>query len=171
MKLNSNQLKAAKARAVALVHAIKRAEANQATEADRTILEWAAGKQQAGPTILRWSIERAASEFGRAPRTVAARLKQSGQTQGEDGKFSTAQVATAIYGDLEGEKLRKTKEDADRLALANATARGELVDRQDFVRRLEPVVIQMKQRILGSGLTHAEQDELLADLAKLLSGN
>jgi hypothetical protein len=70
-------------------------------------------------------------------------------------------------GTLGAEKLRKLKEEADRVALENARERKELVDRADLLKRFEPIYTEMRQRILNSGLKDQEKDSLMASIAKL----
>ena len=117
---------------------------------------------------IRWTQEGAAAEFGLNPRTVAARIKTAGVAPGPDGKFSTADVHRAICGDYEKQRARKMKEDADQVALANAKERGELVDKRDFVGRLEKFVVSARQEVLASARSDADKDALLNVLAGLL---
>lgn len=117
---------------------------------------------------IRWTLELAASEFGLNPRTLAQRIKRAGVLPGEDKRFSTSDIAASIYDDYERQRTRKTKEEADDIALKNAASRGDLVDKQDFLKRLEPVCVAMKQRVMQCSMSDAEKDGLLADLAKLM---
>lgn len=118
-------------------------------------------------TAIRWTISQAESEFGQARRTITKRCKAASIVPGADGKFSTADIFRALSGDLEGERIRKLREEADKLAIANAVARGELVDKQDFITHYETIIIQMRQLILNSKLDAADQDAILNELAKL----
>lgn len=118
---------------------------------------------------VRWTIEGAASEFGLNPRTVATRLKAEGILPGKDKRFATADIHRAICGDYEKERTRKMKEDADRAARENAAGRGELLDKQDFVKRFEAIYTGIRQRILSSGLLGPDKDALLGELTKLHS--
>ena len=114
---------------------------------------------------IRWTLARAGSEFGLSPKTVAQRVKAAGVTPGKDSMFSTVQIHGAICGDYERERTRKMAEEADAKAMENAARRKELVDVQDFFKRLEPVTVNIKQKIMGSALSDAEKDGLLADIA------
>jgi len=118
---------------------------------------------------VRWTIEGAASEFGLNPRTVAQRVKGAGVLAGSDGLFSSVDIHRAIWGDLDRERLRKVTEEADDLAIANTTARDELVDKADFLKRFEPIYAAMRQKVMGSSMTDAEKDGLLGELTKLHS--
>jgi len=67
------------------------------------------------------------------------------------------------------ERLRKTTEEADRIALENEKTRGNLVEVEAVYKHFEGLFIALRARILASGLTDAEQDELLSDLRGLKS--
>ena len=117
---------------------------------------------------LRWTANKAADEFGLDRKTIAQRIKTAGTVPGADGKFSTKEIHGAICRDIDKERLRKLKEDADQVALANAKEREELVDKQDFVGRLERFVVEAKQKIMASDRPDADKDALLNFLADLL---
>jgi phage terminase Nu1 subunit (DNA packaging protein) len=68
---------------------------------------------------------------------------------------------------LTGERLRKLKEEADRIALENATLRGELVDKADFLKRLEPIYTAIRQKIMNCSMSDHQKDSLLGELSKL----
>lgn len=116
---------------------------------------------------VRWTVQSAASEFGINPRTVASRLKVAGIVSGQDGLFSTVDIHRAICGDIDRERLRETREKANKLELENAVSRGELMDLQDLARRYEPIYAQIRQTIIASTLSDNDKDALLTALANL----
>lgn len=67
--------------------------------------------------------------------TLAKRLKTAGIEPGEDGKFSTKQICAAVFGDMDGEKLRETRHRANLLEIDEQERRKELV-RVDAVDRV-----------------------------------
>ena len=119
---------------------------------------------------LRWSLALVASEFGFSPKTVAQRVHVAGVLAGEDGLFSTADVHSAICGDIEQEKLRNLQKINRDLDTGHAVTVGELVDVQDFVSRYETIYAEIRQTIMGSKLNDTDKDALLDKLAKLHSG-
>jgi hypothetical protein len=119
---------------------------------------------------LRWSLALVASEFGFSPKTVAQRVHVAGVLAGEDGLFSTADVHSAICGDIEQEKLRNLQKINRDLDTGHAVTVGELVDVQDFVSRYETIYAEIRQTIMGSKLNDTDKDSLLDKLAKLHSG-
>src|SRR4051812_24232522 len=50
------------------------------------------------------------------------------------------------------EKLRKLTAQADEIALRNEEARKRLVDRVDFLKRLEPIYTEVRQKILACSM-------------------
>jgi hypothetical protein len=68
---------------------------------------------------------------------------------------------------LYAERLRKTREEADKLALENARMRGELVETESVYRHFEAVFVALRQKILACGLLDEEKDELLNELLRL----
>jgi phage terminase Nu1 subunit (DNA packaging protein) len=69
--------------------------------------------------------------------------------------------------DIKKEQLRRTKEEADKLALANARSRGELIEVESVKRLGEKVMIAVRNQILNFPLTDDEKDQLLMQLLSL----
>ena len=84
---------------------------------------------------------------------------QKRRTNQHDGPASSPQY--------EAEKIRKTTEEADKLALANARSRGELVDVQAVKRLGERVMVAIRSRILQFPLDDDMKDTLLSELMDL----
>ncbi len=122
-----------------------------------------AGKAQ----TFRWTFESAGAEFGLDRRVVATRAKTAGIEAGKDGKYSTHDIARAIFGDIQGEVLRKTREEADKLALANQKERNQLIEAPLVVKFCSGIGVVIRQKLLASSMTTDEKDELLAELKKL----
>jgi len=119
--------------------------------------------------MTRWTIHRAAKEFGIHRETLAKRLEAAAVTPSK--AYSTRDICRAVYGDYEREKLRRVKEQADKLASQNELARQSLVRTEEVYLRLAKVFGAMRQRILSSTLTEDEQGDLLNDLGGLLEKN
>lgn len=118
---------------------------------------------------VRWTIAAACADFGVERKFLLRRIKTAGILPGPDNKYSTADIHRAIFGDMDAERLRKTTEEANAIALTNAVSRGDLIDKSDFLKRYETVYSGMRQRIMSSGMTDQEKDELLGDLQRLHS--
>lgn len=69
--------------------------------------------------------------------------------------------------DLKREQLRRTKEEADKIQLANERTRGELVEVIAVKRAGEKVMSAIRNRILNMPLTDDEKDQCLRDLLSI----
>lgn len=120
---------------------------------------------------IRWTMEQAAAEFGLNPRTLSARIKQLSIVPGTDSKFSTKEMARAVFGDLEMERIRKTSAEADQIEMENKEARGDLVNVEEFCKDYDRVLLGMKRIIKSSKLPEADQDDILVELASFHEPN
>lgn len=101
---------------------------------------------------LEWTIEMAARECGVAPRTLSSRLTTSGTKPDAAGHFTTAQIIAALNGNIDAERLRKTKEEADKLELDNRRRRGELLDAAEVKAAIERICFIQRQNFMLSGM-------------------
>jgi len=97
---------------------------------------------------MNWTISKAASEWGIDRRTLERRLKAAGWEVNPRDEWTTKDISAAIYGELELERIRKTREEADKLELDNAERRKDLITAEDakeiFGRPLEPIARSLK---------------------------
>ena len=117
-------------------------------------------------TGFRWTIETACREFGINSALLRKRLNAVHErADREDHCYSTEQLIKAIYGSIQGERLREVKERADNLSLKNASLRGDLLDRQELAKALEPIFLAVKQLVAASALPKEVRDDLLSTIA------
>jgi phage terminase Nu1 subunit (DNA packaging protein) len=124
-----------------------------------------------------WTVAKFAREAGIDRHTIQDRLagarvkacgKARGRAAGGDLYHFRDLFNAALGGDIEAEKLRKTREEADKLALSNARARGELIDVESVVKLGEAVFVRVRSKVLSSpGLTDDEKDQFLKELLRL----
>lgn len=69
--------------------------------------------------------------------------------------------------DFERERLRRTKEEADKLELLNAKTRGDLVEVELVKREGEKVMAAIKTTILNASVPDSVKDKTLQDLVAL----
>jgi hypothetical protein len=122
-----------------------------------------------GYTVARFSQLVGFDRHALAARVQEMDLKPVGKSdaQGADLYSIRDLVRAVLGGDIEAEKLRKTREEADRLALMNARSRGELVEIAAVKKLGEKVMIAIRNRILNMPLTDDEKDRCLLDLMEL----
>lgn len=122
-------------------------------------------------TIAQWCREVGGDRKDFAQRVSAANVKPSGKATGRASGAELYRVRdlvkVALGGDYEAERLRKTKEEADKLALANSRSRGELVEVATITRLGQKVMAAVRNRILGMPLTDEEKDGCLRELLAL----
>jgi len=116
---------------------------------------------------IRWTTEAASREFGINRGTLSKRIASAGVLPGTDGKYSTVDICSAVFGDIEGEKLRLIREQADTQAIKNATARRELLPKDDVTAHLSAVLVAIRSAILASGQTKEEKADLINNLRRL----
>ena len=76
-------------------------------------------------------------------------------------------ISVLLGGDYEAERLRKTKEEADRLAIQNARSRGELIEISTVKKLGQDVVKTVTTCILNMPMTDEEKDGCLRNLLAL----
>ena len=120
------------------------------------------------PDVVKWTVEKASREFGLNPKTLRKRIASIGIAPAFDGRdYTTQQIASAVFGDIEGERLREIRAKADGLELENARKRGEWVEAAVFVREYHRVLIAMRQTIMNSKLTETEKHDVLLALSEI----
>ncbi len=110
---------------------------------------------------VRWNRNSASTEFNISPKTLSKRLRWNGILPGPDGCFSTAEICRAVYGDLDGEKLRLVREQANERELKNEQTRGRLVDADDFRQLLTRGFSSMLSVINSANLEREDKDKLI----------
>lgn len=123
------------------------------------------------------TVAEMAREIGFDRHTLMKRIKEMDIKP--SGKVGTGKAAgsetyrlrdlfkAALGGDIEAEKLRKTTEEADKIALQNSRSRGELVEIAAVKRLGEKVMVAVRNRILNMPLTDEEKDKCLREILDL----
>ena len=113
---------------------------------------------------LRWSVTRAAKEFGCDFKTLVKRLTAAGIVPGDDGRYSTQQIARALYldgGDIDAEKLRKVRLECDLLQRKLDEADGRLLDADAVLRCWSLAVLNVRGAVLALPLPEAHRHAIL----------
>jgi hypothetical protein len=76
---------------------------------------------------MKWTIHKAAAEWGVDRRTLAKRLTGAGLKVERNSQFTTQEITQAIVGDLNSERIRETRARADLLELERREKQRELV--------------------------------------------
>jgi len=114
---------------------------------------------------IRWSIYKAAQEFGIHRETLAKRLQAQSIRPGKDDAYSTQDICQAVFGDISGEKLRLISGQADAIEMENAKTRAELVSAKEMMEIAERVFTAMAEVVkVASNLEHEDKVKLLEHL-------
>src|SRR5215469_18151050 len=114
---------------------------------------------------LRWSVARAGAEFDIAQQTLERKLRDAQVYPDAGGCYSTKQITEGIFGSLFRERLRRITEEADKVAIANQVARGELLNRAELTRAMAQVADAIVSVIRNSGLSRFDQEQIQKNLA------
>lgn len=71
--------------------------------------------------------------------------------------------------ELKKQQLRRTKEEADKLELANAKTRGELIEKSEVIKAGEEIMAIVRNAILNDKITEEAKDKCLKNLLRLKS--
>jgi hypothetical protein len=112
----------------------------------------------------RWTLSNASLEFSCDVAFLAKRLRRTNQIPGEDARYSTMQIVKAIYGDIEKERARKIKEDADRAEMANGKLKKRLVTRDNALKFVAKVAMKVRGIIQGSSLEERDKADIYLEL-------
>ncbi len=113
------------------------------------------------------TIEEAAAEFGIDRRTLQTRLTQAGCKPNENNKHTIIQCHRAIFGDIDGEKLRETRHRANLLELQEATLRRESIPAENVQREWSAVIIAIRQALWNFDAPEAVRRRWLGELRDL----
>jgi hypothetical protein len=115
---------------------------------------------------LRWSIKRAGKEFSVSEETLIKRFAlYKEKPDPVTHTYSTIQLVLALYGDLQGERLRELKARADNWELRNGALKGELLERTEITRSGEAFFISVKAFVESSSMTRDEKNDFLESLS------
>lgn len=113
---------------------------------------------------LRWTIDRAASEFGLDRKTLSSRIRNRGILPGEDGKFSTRDICVAVFTDSKAARDKLTEAQEENFVLRNGKLAGELVDAKQCQSLWDATIIALRQKISDAPIPDATKREILKDL-------
>lgn len=122
-------------------------------------------------SAIRWTLETAAREFEIAPRTLSKRITSSGIVGGDDLKFSTKQICAAVFGDMDGEKLRETRHRANLLEIEEKEKRQELVAAAAVEKVWRSYLVAVRQHVKNhQRIPDDLKSEILLELREIPKG-
>jgi hypothetical protein len=119
---------------------------------------------------IRWSLHKAEIEFGRSVQRIKTGLRAAGISPGKDGKYSTREITTALFGfgTLERRaREAKMNQQIDEARLARSKLlqhEGALLPIAILKFCVADVFTQVVSFIRHSSLPKQEQEQLVAQL-------
>ena len=117
------------------------------------------------PRPCKWDVRAAAREFGLTVDTLRRKLNAAKQVPAAAGTWTTAQIVAALYGDIHGQRLRKTSAEATHWELKNQVLTGESLPRALLTPALTEIFVIIRQLIEASSMTTSEKRDLLNTIA------
>jgi hypothetical protein len=112
--------------------------------------------------LLRWSIKRAAKEFGLSEETIIKRLGLVKELPDPVSKsYSTRQLLNGIYGDINSARLSELRERTRNWELRNSILTGQSLRREEIEKTLGQLFISFKSAIEATGMSRAEKFDVL----------
>jgi len=118
---------------------------------------------------IRWTLEKAATEFGLDRTTLSKRITTAGILAGADKMFSTADICAAVFGDIEGEKLREKRHQANLLEMEEEERRGLLLKKSEVYDQIDKLGIELKANIMACNIGEDEKRDILKTMQANLS--
>ncbi len=116
---------------------------------------------------IRWTIERAAVEFGIDRGTLSGRIHNRGILPADDGKFSTRDICIAVFTDGKAARDKLATAQQENFNLRNKKLAGELVDPKQCQQLWDACVISLRQKIANTPIPEATKREILKDLQSI----
>jgi hypothetical protein len=117
---------------------------------------------------LRWTIERAAMEFGLDRKTLSKRIVASSITPGDDGHFSTSEICAAVYSDSKAAKTALDVSHRENYELKNGELARKFADKELFQKLSDDMVLVLRQKISDdSRIPEAAKIEILKDIQNI----
>jgi len=116
---------------------------------------------------IRWTIERAAAEFGLDRKTLSGRIHNRGIVPADDGKFSTRDICVAIFTDGKAARDKLAEAQEENFVLRNKKLAGELADVALFQQISDSMILVLRQKISDARITQELKNEILRDIQNI----
>ena len=123
-------------------------------------------KSNVPAAALRWSAERAGIEFGLSSTTLRKALARNSTAPDANGLYTTAQIISALFGELQVERLRTQRARARQIELENAITEARVLDRASLATAFAAIADAFTSRLYAAiEIPRTVRDDLLRDLA------
>jgi hypothetical protein len=116
---------------------------------------------------LAWTRQHAATEFGLDPDTLAKRLHAAGIHPDAANRFTTPQIMTAIFGDLDRQKTRNEAAKADLNEMKRDLDARRLIPAGDVRASMALLSAAIFKVITASPLSEKQRAAIAGNLERL----
>ena len=113
---------------------------------------------------IRWTIDKAASEFGIDRKTLANRIRAGGISPGDDARFSTKDICRAVFTDGEAARASLAISQRELIDLKKQQLAGNLVDPKQCQQLWDAAIIALRQKISDAPIPENVKRDILKDL-------
>lgn len=117
---------------------------------------------------MRWTMQLAATEFGRDVRTLAKLMSANSVAPGTDGLYSTHDICSAVFGDIKVENLGKVRAERQILELKIGEMERTLIPAKLVEKAWEFIAVAIRQTIVhAERMPQAAKDSVLSELVNI----
>lgn len=117
---------------------------------------------------IRWTMQLAATEFGKDVRTLAKLMSANSVVPGTDGLYSTHDICSAVYGDIKVETLGKVRAERQMIELKIGEMERNLIPVTAVQRAWEFIAVAIRQIVVhAERMPQSVKDSVLAELVKI----
>ena len=111
---------------------------------------------------IQWSLNFAQTEFDVHRDTLKTRLTQQGEVPDAEGFYTTKQILKALFTDAKAERIRLTREQADKVSLDNAQTRREQAPMLQVEKVWTGWAIGIRDAVRDQEITQEQKQNILA---------
>ena len=116
---------------------------------------------------IRWTLQQAGAEFGIDPATLSNRLRAASIAAGDDKRFSTRQIVTAISADLDRQKTRNESAKADLTEMKRDLDERQFIPAEAARASMDKLRVGIMEVIAASPLSEKQQAAIAGNLKRL----
>lgn len=98
---------------------------------------------------MKWTLKKGSVEFDVHTDTLAKRLRAAGFNIGKGQRYTTLQIMEALFGDLEKERIRLTRAQADVAEVDRQETLEALVPKEVERASLASVLVPLRSQLLA----------------------
>ncbi len=116
---------------------------------------------------IRWTIERAAAEFGIHRETLSSHIRAKSILAGPDEKYATADICRAVFSDLDFEMTELRREQKEMTRIKKLQLARKLCVLETVKRVWHSALVDMRQKVSNWPIDEALRQDLIRELQEI----